>query len=484
MKHKKIILSALIAGGLIVTMPSCNKIEDFGDTNTNPNQTTSPSTAALLTNTLVATANDIWGNAIGLNGGLYSQFISETQYTEASRYATPNINKGGYYSGRLNDLQNIINTNTDPLTAGGVLDNGSNANQIATARILKAYIFWQLTDAWGDIPYFEALKGEGILAYDKQSDIYPDLIKELKEAVAQFDGGANVKGDIMYGGNIGKWKKFANSVRLLIALRMSEVASSTAQTEVASALGDPAGVIETNADNASLAFPGGVYNHPLYQYYNITQRFDYALSKTVTDFQATTGDARAAAWGSSTVGFPYGLTRDDAVDFANDNPDWSYVLAASRRTATSTLAIISAAEVLLAKAEAVQRGWAAGTVADIYTAGIRASWEQWGVYDAGAFAAYLANANVSLAANPLQKIQTQQWLAYFPDGLQGWSNQRRTGIPVLTPAPGTGLPIPNRVPYGPDEFNLNKDNADAASALYTVGGVKNSQDAKVWWDVN
>src|SRR5690606_39754774 len=127
--------------------------------------------------------SDLWGNAYTTNGALYAQYMSETQYTEASRYAVPTINWTGTYTGPLLDLQNTIDYNSNAETAAAAAVNGSNANQIATARILKAYIYWVLTDSYGDIPYFEALKGDGALAYDNQSEIYPDLIKELKEAV-------------------------------------------------------------------------------------------------------------------------------------------------------------------------------------------------------------------------------------------------------------------------------------------------------------
>lgn len=475
----------MLAGALVATLPACDKLEDFGNTNSNPNATTAPNTAALLTNTLSGMGGYTWGNGVAINGALYAQYVSETQYTEASRYAVPTINWNGYYTGALYDLQNIINYNSDPATASLAAVNGSNANQIATARILKAYIFWTLTDAYGDIPYFEALKGEGALAYDEQSLVYADLIKELKEAVDQFDGGDIYKGDIVYGGNVAKWKKFANSVRLLMALRLSKVDASTSQAEVTAALGHSAGVIETVADDFVVKYPGGNYNHPLYTYYEITQRFDYALSKTISDNLNNNGDARAAAYGSSTVGFPYGLDRDDAVDFANNNPNWSYVFAANKRTSTSSLTLVGAAHVWLARAEAIQRGWVAGSAATAYQTGIQRSWEQWGVYDATAFTSFMAQPNISLATNPLTKIQTQQWVAFYPDGVQGWSNWRRTGVPALTPAVGTGtpdLPIPRKLPYGPDEFNYNKTNADAGAAKYTVGGVPNSQNARIWWD--
>lgn len=485
MKKRKLIFGTLIAASLMTMLPACDKIEEFGDTNNNPNATTSPNTGALLTNVLSGMGGYVWGNALATAGALYSQYMSETQYTEASRYATPTTGWGGYYTGSLYDLQNIINTNSDPATAGSALENGSNANQIAVARILKAYIYWVVTDSYGDLPYFEALKGDGALAYDDQSLIYPDLIKELKEAVDQFDGGAGFKGDIMYNGDNAKWRKLANSLRVLIALRMSKVDAGQAQAEISSALSHSAGVISTNADNFTLTYPGGIYNHPLYQYYNITQRFDYALSKTISDYLNSNNDLRSNAYGSSTIGFPYGLTRDDAVDFANSNPNWALVYASNQRFMNSSMVVVGASHVWLAIAEARQRGWASGSASDAYNTGIQLSWQQWGVFNQGSFDSYIASPNINLTTNALTKIQTQQWIAFYPNGTQGWSNWRRTGVPALTPAPGTGtpdLPIPRKMPYSQEEFNLNKVNAEAGAAKYTVGGVTNSQDARIWWD--
>lgn len=482
MKYTKIIYGTVLAASLLFVQ-SCTKFEEFGRTNQNPNATTEPITSALLTNVLAGFGNIVWGNGIGVVGGLYAQYFSETQYTEASRYTKPVYNMDGFYAGAMYDLQNIINYNSNSETASKASENGSNANQIATARILKAYFFWMLTDTYGDIPYFEALKGDGNLSYDKQSDIYPALIQELKEAVDQFDGGTPFRGDILYGGDIAKWKKFANSIRLLMALRMSKVNATLAQTEFNSALSHSAGVIQTNAENAALVAPGGVYNNSLYQYYNITQRDDYAVSATLYDFLNNNSDARAAAYGSSTTGFPYGLTRDNAVAFATANPNYARLLHPSKRTASSPQVILGAAHVYLARAEAAQRGWTAENAAAMYALGIQRSWEEWGVYSAPAFAAYMALPAVDLAAgNALQKIQLQQWIAFFPNGTQGWANWRRTGVPALTPAPGAGLPIIRRIPYGPNDYNFNLANVTVAGALYTVAGQPDSQDAKVWWD--
>jgi hypothetical protein len=479
MKYMKIIYGTVIAASLFVVQ-SCTKFENFGDTNQNPNATTEPITSALLTNVLSQLGNTIWGNGTTIAGGLYAQYFSETQYTEASRYSKPVFNMDGFYAGPMYDLQNIINYNSNSETASKAALNGSNANQIATARILLAYYYWILTDTYGDIPYSEALKGNGTIKYDRQSDIYPALIAELKAAVAQFDGGAPFAGDILYSGNIANWKKFANSIRLLMALRMSKINPTLAQTEFNSAL--TAGVIQLNSENATLVPPGGVYNHWGYQYYFITQRDDYAVSKTIMD-HLNAGDARVAAYGSSNIGFPYGLTRDNAVIFFGQNPNYARLLHPSKRNSNSPMVILSASQVYLARAEAAQRGWTAESASGMYTLGVQRSWEEWGVYSAGAFATYMATPAYDITAgNALQKIQLQQWLAFYPNGTQGWANWRRTNVPALAPAPGQSLPIIRRIPYGPNDYNFNLANVTVAGALYTVAGQADSQDGRVWWD--
>lgn len=486
MKLKNILSAALITSSLVLYQ-SCNKIEDFGNMNQNPNATTAPVTAALLTNSLAGIGNNLAWDQGGLStvAGLYAQYFSETQYTEASRYAKPTFNFDGYYTGVLYDLQNIINYNSDPATAGKALGNGSNNNQIAIARILKAYYFFFLTSMYGDIPYSQALKGNGNTAYDPQQAIFTDLIKELKQAVDQFDNGAAIKGDIMFNGNTALWKKFANSARLLIALQMAKKDAATGKTEFNAALTHSAGVISSNAENVVIAYPGGVYNHPGYQYYNITQRADYAESKTMVDSLTSKSDPRINAYGSSTVGFPYGLTRDNAVTFANANTNYARVLAAGYRQATSSVVIIGAANIYLARAEAVERGWTTEDKASMYATGVQMSWQQWSVYNAATFATYMGNAGIALGGatgTDMQKIATQEWLAWYPIGWQGYNVWRRTGFPLLTPAPGTTTGIPRRFPYGPNEYNYNPVNVAAAAALYSVGGVSDSQWGRIWFD--
>ena len=135
MKFQNNIIKTLGASCLLVVASSCS-LSDFGDINKNPNSISVPVTSALLTNALFDFATPAATGSI--NGALYSQYFAETQYTETSLYSIPQIAWDGIYAGSLYDLQNIINNNTDAATSTYAALNGSNSNQIALARILKA----------------------------------------------------------------------------------------------------------------------------------------------------------------------------------------------------------------------------------------------------------------------------------------------------------------------------------------------------------
>ncbi|HEV8506089.1 MAG TPA: SusD/RagB family nutrient-binding outer membrane lipoprotein [Chitinophagaceae bacterium] len=478
MMYKNILWGAGIVS--LFAVASCDKIKDFKDTNQNQNQTTTPIPSALLTNVESNMGANLGFDAGGINtgSGLYAQYFSETQYTEVSRYNKPNYNYDAYYAGPIEDLQNIIDYNSDPATAGAAAAFGSNNNQIAIARILKAHFVKFLTDAVGDLPYFDALKGKtGVISakYDAQQAIYADLLKELKEAVEQFDNGLTVQGDIIFGGDVSKWKKYANSLRLLIALNMRKADAGTGQSEFLDALNNSAGVISDNSDNVTINYPGGVFPHPIYNYYVLTQRLDFAVSETMTDKLSSTNDPRINVYGNSTKGFPYGLTRDDAVAFAGANSDWARIMADTFAQTNSSWTLISAANIDLARAEAAQIGWTSEDVPTLFKNGIQASFDQWGLGSADSYVAAQGTPDAT-------KIATQEWLAFFPNGLEGWDVYRRTGVPALTPAPGTSNGVPRRATYGTNDYSYNASNVTAAAANYTVNGQPDSQWGRIWWD--
>ncbi len=479
----------------VIIFMSCEKIKDFGDTNVNPNSTTTPNTAALLTNVLAGIA----GQASQQNPGYYCQYFSETQYPTISLYSLPKFDMDGTYAGPLFDCQNIINTCKDPSTSAQAAANGSLANQIAIATILKSYYFWTVTDSWGDIPYADALTVTNIFPkFDKQEAVYKGLIAELTAIVEQFEStGAVVRGDIAYSGDTGKWKKLANSLRVLMALRLSKKypgATDYAAQQFQLALAHPAGIIEDNADNFKITYPGGAFRNPWFVLYDA--RDDVGESLQFVQLLNTLGDKRQLnkIFGSSDNGVPYGRDRASFMNawFAANSTTYSKVLGSSYRQANSPVVIVHAAAVIFAKAEAREIGWITeSTASQLYTDGITASYTQWGI-PATDVNSYLTNTDVRYGTDNLKKIALQRYIALYPDGLQGWSEWRRTGVPALTPAQNAGnitKVIPRRFVYGVNDYSTNKINVTDAAAAIPVpaptpaGAVAgDTQDGRVWWD--
>ncbi len=504
---KNLIIKSMfvVAAGITLAAGNtgCAKIEDFGTINTRSDASSVAVTGYLLTNAESNIASIMTG---GIRPSLYSQQFAETQYTDVSIYGVPQIDFGGIYAGYLEDVQKIIDLNLDPATKStiSVAGSGSNGNQLGIARILKSYIFWTITDRWGDVPYSQALKETGNLtpAYDKQQDIYKGLLKDLKDGIVSFDGGTNATGDIFYSGSPVKWKKLANSLRMLIALRMSKVDPAFAQSEFAAAYADANGAIVTNADNLVAAyFDGATALTTNVWYAALNGRKDYAFSLTLHDILNNMGDARRSAYGTSGASFPYGLKRDDAVAFEG-SVSGNVARLFALKNQNTPIVIVPAAYVLLAMAEASDRGWIGGSAQAFYESGVTASFAQWGVSGA---AAYLAGPNAnflsgagggSIGANsfgsivgsnaitstPRQRIQLQRYLASFGDGIQAWSEWRRTGVPNLKPtAYGTNTPkeIPRRYTYGVNEYATNPTGVAGAAGRLAGGDLMSS---KMWWD--
>ena len=501
MSINKYVMSLVVAGTLL---SSCDKLKDFGDTNNNPNGSSEVLTSALLTN-VEAT---IGGLAASLQPGLYCQYFAEATYPGNSLYSLPQLNSSGNYSGVLMDCQLIINKNTDPATSGTnyVTSGGAAENQIATANILKSYIYWTMTDRWGNLPYSEALQGVAIInpKYDAQEDIYKGILNTLTQAIGTFDASkVAVKGDIIYNGDVAKWRKLANSLRMLVALRMSKRypgASEFAAQQFAAAYSDANGHITANSDNFTLTYPGGNYRNP---WSTQGASADNAVSKTFTDALAGLSDTRINAMASNTNGVPYGL----AVA-APTTPAQARILAAGYRTEASPLVIVSAASVWLAKAEAIELGWITGDSKVAYETGVTRSFEQWGLtvpatylttgpanFNSGAGVSSIGGSTVpgtnATTTSKLARIALQQWIAYYPDGTQGWSNWRRSNYIVASPA--SGVPnlrptvnyknssgqIVRRYVYGVSEYSLNFQKLTENIATMQGG---DTQDTHVWWD--
>ncbi len=464
-----------ITACLLITavVASCKKPGDFGDLNVDPNNPADPNTKLLLTNAIRAGLSAGTGAVTAPDPMLYVQQISEVFYTQASRYSSRIFDYNALYNGALNDLQTIIDLNTNAETKAKpyVVAGGSNANQIAVARILKAHIFMQMADRWGDIPYSAALKKlEDITpAFDKQQDVYIALFKELKEAVAGIDAGAGPAGDILLNGDMDWWKQWAGSIRMILALRLSKADPTTGKTEFAAAFA--AGVLANNAHNVFYYYLNDANNqNPWYNNYVVGKRYDYAISATMVTKLKALSDPRLEIFADTTatktyVGMPYGLTSPSGYAAGTvDKPGNISLIGKVFRQQNSKAAVTTFAQLQFAQAEAAHLGWIPGgeaVAATYYLAGIKASLDQFG---AAGYATYVVQpAVVYDPTKSVELIQTQKWIAsYLGNGYESWAEWRRTGYPVLTPAPGaapvSGGQIPRRQAYPTTERDLNGEN--------------------------
>jgi hypothetical protein len=470
MKQISRLLYFLLANTILLT--SCKKFD--GSLNVDPNKATKASGTQLIANA-ERWLPDISSSPYGVH---YPQHLSNTSFTDNSRYTTVNFNFYSWYTGPLMDLQTVLNSTLDG-------NEGPVANQIAVAKILKSYFFWFLTDRWGDIPYSEALKGKDDFTpkYDKQKDIYDSLFKLLDEANASFVTG-NIKNDIMYNGDVTKWKKLGNTIHMLMALRLSKVDAAKANTEFNKALTN--GIMAANADNFAYPHLSDPTNENFwYTQMNRMGRLWYAVSKPMVDYMLPLNDPRLPVFANKNaagnyVGLDYGLPGSTTVVINNYS-----LLGDKLRLQNAPVYLVTYAEALFAKAEAAKLGWITGgdaTAKTNYESAIQNSILQWTGSTTGA-STYIGQAGVLYDPNnAIQQIATQRWVHLFLHGYEAWAEWRRTGFPLLVAAPGAnGNKIPRREGYPVQERSNNGDNYNAAVAAFPYGGA-DDLNARVWWD--
>jgi hypothetical protein len=429
------------------------------------------------------------------------QHLAEVQYPDEDDYKRldPGSTSGSFntpYVAELEDYRKVI-------------QKGLAANDPGTwapAAIMRAWDFSYLTNTFGDVPYFQALQGDsagGSIApkYDAQKDIYADLFKQLDAAVKALSGASNSLGaaDPIYSGNPVKWQRFANSLRLRLAMQLVNVDPATTNAQVAAALAAPGGVFTSNADNAELQWPGdGVFNNPWSN--NFLSRDDHRMSQTFMNIMLNMSDPRIPVFAQPTqadstkyAGMPNGLTQSTASAYATISsrpglifwpPKNAPGVLGGYGTATPSF-LMTYAEVEFLKAEAANRGIGgvpAVEAATDYAAGIQASLDQWGVGSAGT--SYIAQPSVAYAGGTagLTQIYTQEWIALFTDAGTAWSLWRRTCVPAtIVPGPNAVLNIvPRRFDYSLKEYAVNLPQVNAAIAAQGPDVLT----TRMYWDKN
>lgn len=438
-------------------------------------------------------------------GVSYIQHIAGKTYTDTERVETEQSGFNNLYAGGMANLQEIINLNTNTETSSAASISGANNNQIAVAKILLSWSFMNVTDMWGHAPYKEALKFNENFApkYNSQKEIYTGIIADLKESISMISSG-NIKGDIIYNGDMNKWKKFAASLLMRAGMRLSNVDEVMAKDAFTS--GYNTGAFTSNSDNALYSYAGGELNgNPYWLSFTNQNRLDHAVSHTTIQMlgenndprlpiyanpivsEATTPVGPADYWakyvvytvdGKKYAGQPWGYSNDNATEL---NTEQVSFVGNYFQSETTPSVIMSYAEVEFLKAEAVARTWIGGDAETFYKNGIRASMEQYGIATID-INNYIDNEEIAKydSANYLKSIGQQKWLAMYLQGLNTWAEWRRTGFPVLENAPeaSEGRAIPRRRAYAQTEFDLNLNNVE--SAITAIGG--NTTSIRVWWD--
>jgi len=468
--------------GLVWATGAC---DDLTSINENPNAPTDVPASFLLPQAIQSGVQQTW-SAFQLQSHttIWPQHLVQIQYPDEEQGNVRSSSMEGfwtsYFTGPLKDIQTVIDKGVET----------GEPNFEAVGRIWKAWTYHIVTDSWGDVPYLEALDELATTpTYDPQADIYADLLAELTAASAQLTPGGSGfgAGDLIYGNDFAAWARFANSLRMRLAMRMSEVDPTTAQSQFVAAYN--AGGFASNGDNALLRYPGAPYENPMFE--NYLGRDDHGVSATMIDTLLSLNDPRLSLYAEPATedgvyrGHQNG--RDDLP--VGQSLAWFSRIGNFWRAdgAATPTVIMSYSEVLFLQAEAAQRGWIAADPATLYADAIQASMNQYDAQGVGPTDAEIATylTEPAVVFNPgtgLQQIYLQKWISLWMNGSEVWADWRRTDMPALAMGPDLQLSrIPVRFSYPDSEQSLNHSNLNAAISRQG-GGL--DLVTTVWWDVN
>jgi len=473
MKKIKIFFIALLALG------ACKK-----DITTLNDPTKKP--AIVPAGTLFAYATKSYSDAItsaSVNTNVFRFVVGHwamTTYQDELQYDfnTRGIPKAWWTIMYSDVLQNLAKS-ADFVRADALMDPGVKANKLAILDVMQVLAYSTLVNTFGNVPYSKALDENNLFpVYDNAKIISIDLIKRLNTDIAQLkiaNKGFALTEDLICGGEIAKWIKFANSLRMQQAMILADVDDDAAKAGVEAS---DAGAISTAADNASFAYLAGAPNqNPLFVDIVTGKRGDYVAANDLINQLKTTSDPRLSLYFSpNAAGMFVGSISgagNSLTAVSNPNPQ---LYAANAPTL-----FMDYAETEFFRAEAIERGYTViGTAEEHYNNAITASIIYWGGTTADA-ATYLKNASVAYqtaAGTWREKIGLQKWIALYNRPFNGWTELRRFDYPKITPPVGAKSGFPVRLNYPTNEQQLNGANYTAAAAA--IGG--DVVTTKLFWD--
>jgi hypothetical protein len=529
MKMQVNIPSAILFASLLAGVSSCTK--NFETYDTSPTSLTTAQSLEALPTALGPLEQNIYHNyqtAQNLSADAYSGYFEPPTAFKAQ----DNLNYSLVDSWDVNGFNDQYSYEMAPVAKIAALVRTTQPDYYAVAMIMQVEAMDRTTDRFGPIPYSKAGTSVTAIPYDSQQSIYnlfflqlDTAISNLKAYIAANPGtkplGAN---DLIYGGDYTQWLKFANSLRLRLAMRIVKADATTAQTQAEKALTDPGGLMAVPSDDALVAQSGGRNN----DIWTVTASYgnnnmNAALMTYMVGFKdprlpvyatPATDSSVVAAFGSGYYeGIRIGINVTQALyqGFALPNCTKPNIQTAPFAQ-TAPQYIMTAAEVWFLKAEAALRGWAnAGDVQTDYQTGITTSFTQWGVSSstyltdaASTETAYAdprnsgnnspALSTITIAWDPsasqetmLERIITQKWIAIFPDGQEAWADYRRTGYPRLFPVINnySGGTISTQIQIRRLAYPSNEYITNAAAVNAAVSTLLNGADnggTRLWWD--
>lgn len=482
---KKIIKALYAAALLLAVTTSCNN--DITTINANPKayQAGSVPAETFFSN---ATRNLTDAVTYGFTFKLMAQQFAETTYFSTTAYNLVDVGSGFWVS-MYRDVLLDYKEAKAIIKAKPSLYPEVDQNKLAIIEIMEVYTYSLMVNTFGSIPYSgasnsslksQALNPDNLVPqYDDAAAIYDDLFTRLDNATAQLKTSAASFGtaDLLYKGSVASWIRFANSLKLRMAMTLADVNAAKAKSLAEAAV--TAGVFKSNDDNAKLVYLSTTPNtNPIWVGLIQSSREDYVASNTMMDMLKASNDPR----------IPLYYTKDNAGGYSGgiygrSNAYITYSKAGSGMTATTTPGVLlSYDEISFYLAEAAARGYSVGgSAADFYNQGIKASILYWGGTDAAA-TTYLAEPTVAfdtaIGSTTLQKIARQKYLALFNRGLEAWTEYRRFDFPTFNAPPVPQGDFPVRYTYPNSEQTANNANYTAAAAA--IGGDKLT--TRVFWD--
>jgi hypothetical protein len=474
-QFKQIIFSTLLA---VFVFVSCT--EDFEEINQDPNNPTAIPSHLLLPSVARQFQNTNYSTFVGGDLAGWAGQLAKVQYNDEQRY----IPRTSVINSTWNNTYAISISDASSMYKLGK-EEGNN-NMMGVALTLQAYGYAMLTDIYGNIPFTEAMKGdEGITTpiYDSQEVVYDGVLSYLDQAIALLGTGGTIDAtsDIIYQGDASKWKKFATSLKFRSLMRISGKRDVSADLK---ALVSSGNLFTSNSEEAKLIYLSASPSaNPLFETIVFGTRGEWKVNKVLVEMLQNLNDPRLPIYVQQNDAGIYRGKPSGIDGLPNNEYDYANVSAIGTKylEAEAPGYFISNAELKFLMAEAAEKGLINGSSQAFYNQGVDSSFEFNGLSQAEADA-YKATNSVTLSpiqAQALQQIGNQKWLSIFTQGTEAWTEQRRTGFPVLPVAIDAVLSqIPSRLTYPPLEGSINATNYKEAVAAQGADLLT----TKVWWN--